>query len=82
MQFCHPGERYFGELFCFHIIFLGPIKKVNHENQNCNAKVADESGCINLCLWNEAAEYFSPGDVCCLKQGSTSVHKGQMSLVV
>jgi hypothetical protein len=44
--------------------------------------VADESAAVTLCLWNEAAEYFSPGDVCSLKCGSTSVHRGQMSLTI
>lgn len=53
---------------------------MNNGSVVCNLKVADESGSITLCLWNEAAEFFNAGDVCSLKCGSTSVHKGQMSL--
>lgn len=66
----------------FYISSLEPIKQVPNGNIVCNFRVADESGSIKLSLWNEAAEFFTPGDVCSVKQASTSVHKGQMSLTV
>jgi hypothetical protein len=58
------------------------MRQVNNGSRVCNLQVADESGSVNLCLWNEAADYFCPGDVCSLKSASTSVHKGVMSLTM
>jgi hypothetical protein len=60
--------------------FLAPPKQINNGSKVSTCKVADESGTINLTLWNEAAEYLCPGDVCSLKGGSTSIHRGCMSL--
>lgn len=55
-------------------------RTASNGHSHCTVKVADESGAINLTLWDEAGEYLQPGDVCALRHGSTSVYKGVMSL--
>ncbi|KAI6175847.1 SOSS complex subunit B1 [Aphelenchoides bicaudatus] len=66
----------------FIIVSKGQIKQVTNGSRVCNFQVADETGSVNLSLWNDAADFFVPGDICSLKSGSTSVHKGVMSLTL
>ncbi|CAD5221277.1 unnamed protein product [Bursaphelenchus okinawaensis] len=73
-----PGVK---NLNCtFIILEKAQSRTAANGHTHCSFKVSDESGCINLTLWDEAVHYLQPGDVCSLKCGSTSVYKGVMSL--
>ncbi|CAD5227125.1 unnamed protein product [Bursaphelenchus xylophilus] len=73
-----PGVK---NLNCsFIILEKSQSRMAANGHSHCQFKVADESASINLTVWDQAAEYLQPGDVCSLKSGSTSVYKGSMSL--
>lgn len=46
----------------------------------CTLRASDETGIINLTVWDKVADYLKPGDICSLKMGSTSVYRGMMAL--
>lgn len=43
-------------------------------------KVADQTGSINLCLWNEQSDNIVMKKVFTLKNGFATLHKGRLSL--
>lgn len=43
-------------------------------------KVADQTGSINLCLWNEQSDNIALKKVFTLKNGFATLHKGRLSL--
>ena len=45
-----------------------------------NALIADETGTINLCLWNEQIRCISPGDTIQIENASARTFKGQRQL--
>jgi len=45
-----------------------------------NALIADETGKIKLCLWNEQIHSISPGDTVQIENASTSMFKGERQL--
>jgi ssDNA-binding replication factor A large subunit len=45
-----------------------------------NAQIADETGKIKLCLWNEEAGYVAVGDIIQVKNASVSAFKGERQL--
>jgi hypothetical protein len=45
-----------------------------------NAWVADETGKIKLCLWNQQADYVTVGDTIQIKNASVSTFKGERQL--
>jgi replication factor A1 len=45
-----------------------------------NAWVADETGRIKLCLWNEQADLVNVGDTVQIKNASVSTFKGERQL--
>jgi replication factor A1 len=45
-----------------------------------NALVADETGQIKLCLWNEQADFVNVGDTVQIKNASVSTFKGERQL--
>ena len=47
-----------------------------------NALIADETGTIRLCLWNEQISSISTGDTIQLKNARTSVFRGQRQLCI
>lgn len=47
-----------------------------------NALIADETGTIRLCLWNEQISSISTGDTIQLKNARTSMFRGQRQLCI
>ncbi|HUW48165.1 MAG TPA: hypothetical protein VMW36_05440 [Patescibacteria group bacterium] len=47
-----------------------------------NALIADQTGTIRLCLWNEQISSISTGDTIQLKNARTSVFRGQRQLCI
>jgi replication factor A1 len=47
-----------------------------------NALIADETGTIRLCLWNEQISSIATGDMIQLKNARTSVFRGQRQLCI
>jgi replication factor A1 len=47
-----------------------------------NALIADETGTIRLCLWNEQIDSISTGDTIQLENARTSVFRGQRQLCI
>ncbi len=45
-----------------------------------NAWIADETGKIKLCLWNEQADFVTVGDTVQIKNASVSIFKGERQL--
>jgi hypothetical protein len=45
-----------------------------------NAWIADETGKIKLCLWNEQANALTTGDTIQIKNASVSIYKGERQL--
>ena len=45
-----------------------------------NAWIADETGKIKLCLWNEQASYITTGDIIQIKNASVSAFRGERQL--
>ena len=45
-----------------------------------NAWIADETGKIKLCLWNEQASYITAGDIIQIKNASVSAFRGERQL--
>lgn len=45
-----------------------------------NALIADETGKVKLCLWNEQANSFTEGDTIQIKNASVSTFKGERQL--
>ena len=45
-----------------------------------NAWIADETGKIKLCLWNEQANFITTGDIIQIKNASVSAFKGERQL--
>ena len=45
-----------------------------------NAWIADETGKIKLCLWNEQANYITTGDIIQIKNASVSAFRGERQL--
>jgi replication factor A1 len=45
-----------------------------------NAWIADETGKIKLCLWNEQANSIATGDTIQIKNASVSTFKGERQL--
>ena len=45
-----------------------------------NAWIADETGKIKLCLWNEQANYINTGDIVQIKNASVTAFKGERQL--
>jgi hypothetical protein len=45
-----------------------------------NAWIADETGKIKLCLWNEQAGYITMGDIIQIKNASVTTFKGESQL--
>jgi replication factor A1 len=45
-----------------------------------NAQIADETGKIKLCLWNEEADYVAVGDIIQVNNASVSAFKGERQL--
>jgi ssDNA-binding replication factor A large subunit len=45
-----------------------------------NAWIADETGKIKLCLWNEQADFVTVGDTVQIKNASVSTFKGERQL--
>ena len=45
-----------------------------------NAWIADETGKIKLCLWNEQANYITMGDIMQIKNASVTAFKGERQL--
>jgi len=45
-----------------------------------NARIADETGKVKLCLWNEQANSITVGDTIQIKNASVSTYKGERQL--
>ena len=45
-----------------------------------NAWIADETGKIKLCLWNEQVDFVNVGDTVQIKNASVSTFKGERQL--
>jgi replication factor A1 len=45
-----------------------------------NAWIADETGKVKLCLWNEQASYITLGDFIQIKNASVTAFKGERQL--
>jgi Single-stranded DNA binding protein Ssb-like, OB fold len=45
-----------------------------------NAWIADETGKVKLCLWNEQAKYITMGDIIQIKNASVTAFKGERQL--
>jgi len=45
-----------------------------------NALIADETGKIKLCLWNEQASYVNVGDIIQIKNASVAAFRGERQL--
>ena len=45
-----------------------------------NTLIADETGKIRLCLWNEQANYITIGDIVQIKNASVAAYKGERQL--
>jgi replication factor A1 len=45
-----------------------------------NAWIADETGKVKLCLWNEQAGYINTGDTIQIKNASVTAFKGERQL--
>ena len=45
-----------------------------------NAWIADETGKVKLCLWNEQASYITTGDIIQIKNASVSAFRGERQL--
>ncbi|MDI6691191.1 MAG: hypothetical protein QME50_04900 [Candidatus Bathyarchaeota archaeon] len=45
-----------------------------------NALIADETGTIKLCLWNQQIDFISIGDTVEIENGSTSTFRGEKQL--
>jgi hypothetical protein len=45
-----------------------------------NAWIADETGKVKFCLWNEQANFFTEGDTIQIKNASVSTFKGERQL--
>ena len=45
-----------------------------------NALLADETGTIKLCLWNEQIDAISVGDIVQIENASTSTFRGERQL--
>ncbi len=47
-----------------------------------NAVIADETGTIRLCLWNEQIQSISAGDTILIENARTSTFRGQRTLII
>ncbi|CAG2161744.1 unnamed protein product [Oppiella nova] len=54
------------------------ITKEDHEIRTC--KIADRSGSINICVWDEPGLHLQPGDICRIVKGYTSLWKGCLTV--
>ncbi|CAG2108676.1 unnamed protein product [Medioppia subpectinata] len=52
--------------------------KDDHEIRTC--KIADRSGSINVCVWDEPGLHLQSGDICRVVKGYTSLWKGSLTL--
>lgn len=63
-------------------MFLGPIRRTTQGNEVRSIRIADPTGSINMSVWNDLGEFVSPGDIYRLRNGSTTVFKGQLAIAV
>jgi hypothetical protein len=61
---------------------LGVPRRTTQGNDVRTIRVADHTGSINMSVWNDLGEYVTPGDIYRLRNGSTTVYKGQLALAV
>jgi len=52
--------------------------KDNHEIRT--VKVADRTGSINLCIWDEPGAAIQPGDICRISRSYVTFYKGSLTL--
>ncbi len=45
-----------------------------------NARIADETGKVKLCLWNEQADFINTGDLIQIQNATVSTYKGERQL--
>lgn len=56
------------------------FEKFGKKGKVCNAVIGDDSGTVQLTLWNEDIEKISPGDKIHLQNGWCSAYKGEIQL--
>uniref|UniRef100_A0A0N4ZY35 OB domain-containing protein n=1 Tax=Parastrongyloides trichosuri TaxID=131310 RepID=A0A0N4ZY35_PARTI len=65
----------------FMVIEKGEVKTASNGRTFTVVKIADKSGCCQLTIWNEFANFVQIGDICRLADGGVQVYKGQLSVV-
>lgn len=62
------------------VLEVGPptTTKENREVRSC--KVADQTGCVNISIWDEPGQYVQPGDIIRLTKGYASFWRNCLTL--
>lgn len=67
-------------LLPLHFTWLGSTYRTQNGADVKTVKVADQTGAINLCLWNEQSENIALKKSFTLRNGFVALHKGRLSL--
>ncbi|TRZ23921.1 hypothetical protein HGM15179_003192 [Zosterops borbonicus] len=73
-----PGLKNLNVIFI--VLEIGRVTKTKdgHEVRSC--KVADKTGSITICVWDEIGGLIQPGDIIRLTKGYASLWKGCLTL--
>nr|CAH7750598.1 unnamed protein product [Callosobruchus chinensis] len=73
-----PGLKNINVVFI--VLEVGPPTLTKENREVRTFKVADQSGCINASIWDEAGQLLIPGDIVKLTKGYVSVWRNCLTL--
>ncbi|XP_054156186.1 SOSS complex subunit B1-B-like [Oppia nitens] len=62
------------------VLDIGRPNTTKDDHEIRTVKLADRTGSINVCVWDEPGVYLQPGDICRITKGYVSLWKGCLTL--